>query len=160
MHSFKDTLSLVYDKVHTMKQRRYKNTLFPCFCKQLCILDDDEEKRTEASKPISSETTKDLGEEERCVSSRCLSSRNTVTLPSYCGSFESEENEAEAGEVEAPEAEDEEDEANKGYNEILNVLERLENETEGEVHGKDSSESRLLNLKSPYLNKKSSFCDF
>ena len=82
------------------------------------------------------------------VSSRCLSSRNTVTLPSYCGSFESEENEAEAGEVEAPEAEDEEDEANKGYNEILNVLERLENETEGEVHNKDTSESRLLNLNS------------
>ena len=52
------------------------------------------------------------------------------------------------GEVEAPEAEDEEeDEANKGYNEILNVLERLENETEGEVH-KDTSESRLLNLNS------------
>ena len=88
--------------------------------------------------------------------SRCLSSRNTVTLPSYCGSFESEENEA--GEVEAPEAEDD-DEANKGYNEILNVLERLENETEGEVN-KDTSESRLLNLKSPDLNKKSSFCNF
>ena len=78
--------------------------------------------------------------------SRCLSSRNTVTLPSYCGSFESEENEA-GVEVEAPEAEDE-DEANKGYNEILNVLERLENETEAEVNGKDTSESRLLNLNS------------